>query len=107
MISNVSLAGREGMITKGLNAVVDRYEYLGAGKMYSKAEIEAAKNAMMEAVNHRVVPKSSEARYTSPFSAISSDIIELNGRKVAASDSLSYALSHGVPEKEAHLNTMI
>lgn len=44
MINKVTFTGREDMLTKGLKTVTKRYEYVNAGKVYSQAEKDAAKN---------------------------------------------------------------
>ena len=77
MINKVTFTGREDMLTKGLKVATKKYEYVNAGKIYTKAEKDAAKK-LLENINK----------------------IDYNQRIDMDRLNMSYAISHGTPAKE-------
>ena len=104
MISKISFTGKETMLTKSLKnaseATVDKmHEYLGAGKVFSKAEI-AEVEALAKNAKQATEKTAEKSSYTSPFAPTSEpeDMItkhqnELNG--------YLYNVAHGKPKNVA------
>ena len=105
MINNVSFAGRETMLTKGVKEVASKaHEYVGTGKMYSPEEINVIERMINRAQNEdsisRVAAESAEARYTSPFAPTHAK----QGKMAQAADEKNgylYNVAHGKPEEVA------
>lgn len=79
MINKVTFTGREDMLTKGLKTATKKYEYVNAGKIYTKAEKDAAQKLL---VNINKID----------------NYQRINMEKL----NMSYAISHGTPAKEVH-----
>jgi len=95
MIDNVAFTGREEMLTAGLSKGIRKsYEYLGAGKIFSKKEIEAGQQRMSRVG----LPHAVKVNYTSPY-----DINPKTETAIeeTAANNRAYALSHGNPKEIA------
>lgn len=109
MINNVSFAGRETMLTKGVKSsaekLVDKaHEYVGAGKIYGQNEIDVVENLVNRAQTKdsvvRVAEESAEARYTSPFAPTHVDQGDLS-KVTEEKNGYLYNVAHGKPQEVA------
>jgi hypothetical protein len=90
MINKINFTGRETMLSKGVSAVAkaDQYEYVGAGKIYSKEAIKE----VMDKIDKARMPKYEQSVYTSPFAPA-------NVKAAASVDFIPETLPHAIDIK--------
>ena len=112
MINKIAFTGREEMLTKIAKtaeeiATEKAHEYMGAGKVFSKNEIQAAEKAMKESKAADSFQRAADAEksrvtYTSPFAP--TDLVSKTSIYQVKDDrnGFFYNVAHGKPEDIAN-----